>query len=192
MNRDSKFLKSTLIVAAVTITLLIIPLVAMQFSAEVDWSIGDFIIAGFLLFGTGFSYVLLTTKINNGRYKAGIAVGLFAGLFLIWANLAVGIIGSEDNPVNTIYFGVIGIGIVGAVMSRFKSHGLSLTMFTVAFVLFLIAVGVLLYAWTQDADFTTHKIMTYIGAHGFFVMFFFISGVLFRQATQDEASLSKG
>lgn len=191
MNTDSKFLKSTIIVTIITIGLLVIPFVAMQFSTEVDWSIGDFIIAGFLLFGTGFTYVLLTTKVNNGRYKAGIAVGLFAGFLLIWANLAVGIIGSEDNPVNTIYFGVIGIGIVGAVMSRFKSRGLSLTMFAVSLILFLIAVIVLLFAWTQNADFTIRKIMTYSGIHGLFIMLFFISGVLFRQAVQDEADLNK-
>lgn len=191
MNTDNKLLKSTIIVTIITIGLLMIPFVAMQFSTEVDWSIGDFIIAGFLLFGTGFTYVLLTTKVNNGRYKAGIAVGLFAGLFLIWANLAVGIIGSEDNPVNTIYFGVIGIGIVGAVISRFKSRGLSLTMFVISLVLFLIAIIVLLYASTQNADFTIRKIMTYSGAHGLFIMLFFISGVLFRQAAQDEADLNK-
>lgn len=191
MNTDSKFLKSTLIVAVVTILLLMIPLVAMQFSTEVDWNPFDFFVAGFLLFGTGFTYILLTRKAINITYRAGVAVGLFAGLFLIWANLAVGIIGSEDNPVNIIYFGIIGIGIVGAVMSRFNPYGLSLTMFAVSIAFLMIAVVVLFYAGTQGADFTIDKIMTYIGVHGLFIMLFFISGILFRQATQDESSLDK-
>ncbi len=191
MNTDRKFLKSTLIVALATILLLMIPLIAMQFSTEVDWSPFDFFVAGFLLFGTGFTYILLTRKAINKTYRAGVAVGLFAGLFLIWVNLAVGIIGSEDNPVNIIYFGVIGIGIVGAVMSRFKPYGLSLTMFAVSIALLLIAVVVLIYAGTQGADFTVDKIMTYIGVHGLFIMLFFISGILFRQSAQDQASLDK-
>ncbi|MDZ7765809.1 MAG: hypothetical protein U5K00_15550 [Melioribacteraceae bacterium] len=191
MNRESKFLKSTAIVAIVTVLLLMIPLVAMQFSDEVDWNIFDFIVAGFLLFGTGFTYVLLTMKVNNFTYKARVAVGLFAGLFLIWANLAVGIIGSEDNPVNIIYFGVIGIGIVGAVMSRFKSRGLSLTMFAISLILLLIAVVVLIYAWTQNTNFKPDEIMAYIGVHGLFIMLFFISGMLFRQVAQDNVVLNK-
>ena len=32
---------------------LIIPLIAMQFTTEVNWDISDFIIAGLLLYGTG-------------------------------------------------------------------------------------------------------------------------------------------
>ncbi|MCO6473553.1 MAG: hypothetical protein J5I57_07485 [Melioribacteraceae bacterium] len=191
MNTDSKFLKSTIIVAVATILLLLIPLLAMQFSSGVDWSLFDFIVAGFLLFGTGLTYVLLTTKVKNGTYKAGIAFGLFAGLFLIWANLAVGIIGSEDNPVNIIYYGVIGIGILGAVISRFKSRGLSLTMFVIALILLLITAIVLIYAWTQSADFRTNELMAYIGVHGLFIFLFSISGVLFRQAAQDEDGLKK-
>lgn len=189
MITDRALLKSTAIVAFATILLLMIPFFAMLFSSGVDWSLGDFFFAGILLFGTGFTYVLLTRKANTSTYKAGAAVGLFTGLFLIWVNLAVGIIGSEDNPVNMIYFGVIGFGILGAVKSRFKSHGLSITMFVLSFVLFLIAVVVLIYAWIQNADFTTRKIMTYIGAHGLFILLFLISGVLFRQSVQDEAGL---
>ena len=37
-------------VAMATIALLLIPLVAMQFTREVDWTAGDFLVMGVLLF----------------------------------------------------------------------------------------------------------------------------------------------
>lgn len=177
--------------AAATFLLLLIPLIAMQFTNEVNWTIFDFVVAAILLFGTGFTYKLLTSKVKSFTQKAAIIVAIGSSLFLVWTNLAVGIIGSEDNPVNIIYFFVIGIGIAGAVMSRFKSRGLSLTMFAIAIILLLIAFAVLIYAWTQSDDFKTNELMAYIGFHGLFILLFFISGVLFRQAAQDEAGLEK-
>jgi hypothetical protein len=173
------------IVTVVTILLLMIPFVAMQFSSEVDWSLFDFFVTGFLLFGTGFTYVLLTTKTNNGAYKAGVAVGLFAGLFLIWANLAVGIIGSENNPVNLLYFGVIAIGIIGGFVSRFRPRGLSFTLFLMAAVIGLIAVGILIYIFSQNNDFTLIDTIRFLGAHGLFIALFLTSGLLFRRVAKD-------
>jgi hypothetical protein len=43
-----------------------------------------------------------------------------AAFILIWMNLAVGIIGSEDNPANLMYGGVLAVAIVGAFMVRFR------------------------------------------------------------------------
>ena len=39
---------------SVAALLLIVPLIGMQFSKEIKWSLLDFIIAGFLLFTTAF------------------------------------------------------------------------------------------------------------------------------------------
>ncbi len=43
---------------------LIIPLIAMQFTTEVNWDISDFIIAGLLLYGTGIiiDFILAKSK----------------------------------------------------------------------------------------------------------------------------------
>jgi hypothetical protein len=37
----------------------------------------------------------------------GLAVG--TALFLVWSNLAVGLIGSENNPANMMYLGVLAV-----------------------------------------------------------------------------------
>lgn len=74
--------------------ILLIPLVAMLFTEEVNWTLSDFVVAGVLLFGTGFLCELVLRKVTNWNYRIGfIAVILFV-LFLIWVELAVGIFGT--------------------------------------------------------------------------------------------------
>jgi hypothetical protein len=74
--------------------LLCIPLVAMQFTEEVNWTSSDFVIMGILLLGTGLLCELVlrtTTKVWHRVLLCGIILFM---LFLIWAELAVGIFGT--------------------------------------------------------------------------------------------------
>jgi ABC-type Mn2+/Zn2+ transport system permease subunit len=74
--------------------LLLIPLVAMQFTKEVDWSLLDFVVMGVLLLGTGLLCELVLRRVKTtGSRIVLLAVVLFA-FFLIWAELAVGIFGT--------------------------------------------------------------------------------------------------
>lgn len=89
-----KLSKTTIIIYAVTAILLSIPFFVMQFTTEVDWSIFDFIVAGILLFTTAFviDFILKKVKTDSKRFVyIGIALII---LFLIWAELAVGIFGT--------------------------------------------------------------------------------------------------
>ena len=74
--------------------LLLIPFIAMQFSAEVNWSLFDFIVAGILLLGTGLLLELVLRKVKNSRQRIMLCIAILAGLFLVWAELAVGIFGT--------------------------------------------------------------------------------------------------
>jgi len=81
--------KVILWIALATGLILLIPLVAMQFTSEVSWTLFDFVIAGVLLFGTGLTFVLVARKIPKHRVAIGIV--LVIALLYIWAELAVGI-----------------------------------------------------------------------------------------------------
>lgn len=99
MNADAKTTSHTLgrpllWVAVGTVLALLVPLVAMQFTNEVNWALFDFVMAGILLFGTGFTYVLFARKIKSATRRVVIAVLLAGVLLLIWAELAVGIFGT--------------------------------------------------------------------------------------------------
>ena len=74
--------------------LLLIPLIAMQFTTEVDWKLFDFIVMGGLLLGTGLLYELVLRKIKKPSHRIIICGAILVALFLIWAELAVGIFGT--------------------------------------------------------------------------------------------------
>jgi hypothetical protein len=107
-----------LTVAWITATALILltPLVAMQFTEEVNWTVSDFVIAGALLLGSGITYEL-AARIGNIAYQAAVVVALGTGVLTMWVTGAVGIIGSEDNPGNQLYLAVIVVAIAGAIVA---------------------------------------------------------------------------
>lgn len=74
--------------------LLCIPFIAMEFTNEVNWNFFDFLVAGILLFGTGLVLEIILRRIKTKRSKIILSVILFLILFLVWAELAVGIFGS--------------------------------------------------------------------------------------------------
>ncbi len=75
-------------------TLLLLPFIAMQFTREVNWSLSDFVIAGILLFGTGLTIELVLRKIRQTKYRLLLCSIILLALFLVWAELAVGIFGT--------------------------------------------------------------------------------------------------
>ena len=88
---NSSPLKPILSVAAVTVCLLLIPLTAMQFTTEVRWGPGDFLVAGCLLLITGIGIVLVARHVTRPAHRAALIGTLVAALGLVWAELAVGV-----------------------------------------------------------------------------------------------------
>lgn len=78
-------------VALATALLLLVPAIAMQFTREVSWGPGDFVVAGLLLFGAGALGVVGFKHIRSTGFRAALVVGIGLGLALIWAELAVGV-----------------------------------------------------------------------------------------------------
>jgi len=86
--------KRHIIILLISLFLLLIPLIAMQFSDEVNWTTTDFIIAGSLLFGAGLISEIVIRKIKNINYKMGLLGAILIIIILIWIELAVGIFGT--------------------------------------------------------------------------------------------------
>jgi len=91
MTPQNKRLRSILLIAGL---ILLIPLLAMQFTTEVKWSLPDFVIAGFLLFGTGIFIDFTLRKVKKLTFRIVIIATILILLLLIWAELAVGIFGT--------------------------------------------------------------------------------------------------
>jgi hypothetical protein len=76
------------------VLLLLVPLIAMQVTNEVNWSLPDFVVMGILLFGTGLMCELVMRKVKRTSYRLALVGTILIVFLLIWAELAVGIFGT--------------------------------------------------------------------------------------------------
>lgn len=112
--------------------LLLTPLVAMQFSDEVQWTAFDFAVMGATLAAVCGAFELAIRARASTAYRAGAALAVAGNALLQWINLAVGIIGSENNPANLMFLAVPAVGLLGALIGRFRPTGLKRTLIAMA------------------------------------------------------------
>ena len=107
--------------------LLSLPAIAMLFTDEVNWDGTDFIVMGALLAFACGVYEVGARLSGSRAYRAGFALSIVTGFLMVWINLAVGIVGSEDNPVNLLFFAILLVGAIAAPLGRFTPRNIALT-----------------------------------------------------------------
>lgn len=185
MKTQKKLSQSILIVAIITTAILMVPLVAMQFTPEVDWSALDFALMGVLIFGTGLAFVLITRGGANIIFRAGAGLTLGATLLMIWANLGVGLIGSGPNAGNLLYIVVLIAGFAFALRSGFTPRGMQRATYAMAVALALHACIALI---TGMQNYPGSSVAEILGVNGFFAALFVVAGLLFNAAQKPAAA----
>ena len=168
--------------------LLMLPLLAMQVTEHVQWDLADFVVAGALLVGTGVMYELAARKAANTAYRAAVGIALAGALILVWLNLAVGLIGTEDDRANLMYVGVLAVGIIGAALARFRPHGMARALFATALAQALVGVIALIYGLGAPVS----GALELLALNGFFVALFVGSALSFRYAAREHTPTSAG
>jgi hypothetical protein len=129
-----------------------------------------------------------STMLARNAYRFAVGVALAAAFVLVWLSLGVGIIGADGDPANTMYFGVLAVGIVGAIVARFRPHGMARALFATALAQALVAVIVLIFGlglpWSPPLEI--------LALNGFFVALFVGSGLLFRHAGRERTPAGAG
>ncbi len=159
--------------------MLLLALVAKQFIGEVNW-VGNLAQTGALIIGVGVGVELASRKTGEAAYRAAIGLALGSALLLGWVNGAVGIIGSEDNDANLMYFGVLAVGAIGAIIARFKPRGMARVLFATALAQTLVAVIALVGRLGSPYS----GPLEIVSINGFFVALFVGSAVLFWKAAR--------
>jgi hypothetical protein len=154
----------------------------MQVADEVVWDLADFAFAGALVVGVGVTYELAARMTGNSAYRAAVGVALAAAFILVWLSLGVGIIGRDGDPANLMYFGVLAVGIIGALIARFRPRGMAHALFATALAQTSVAVIALIaglgYPWSGPLELSV--------LNGFFVVLWLISAWLFRKAAREQ------
>lgn len=160
--------------------LMLLPAVAMQLTREVDWTVGDFIFMGVMLSATCGTYELVTRMTRNTAYRAAVGIAIVTALLTIVVNGAVGMLGSEDNPDNLLFGGVLAVALIGAVVARFRPRGMALAMGAAALAQAAMAVYALVGGY---AEVVLHV--------GLFVIPWLLSAWLFRKAARQRAVVGR-
>lgn len=117
---------------------------------------------------------------KNAAYRSASGIALAAALLLVWLSLGVGIIGADGDPANLMYFGVLAVGIIGAVIARFQPYGMARALFAMAIAQALVTIVALAAGlglpWSGPAEI--------LGLNGFFVVLFIGSAWLFRASNE--------
>lgn len=176
MSKDNNLYSKLIIWFFIILFILLVILVMNQFVKGMTWGLEDFLVAGGLLFGVTIVYEMLNQKKQLVNYKKALSIALGTNLVLIWSNLAVGIIGSENNPVNLIYFSIPIIFLSGAIISNFKASGLAKTLNIMAIVQISIPLGALIINHPQV---NILGILLVLGLNFLFAFSFWFSASLF-------------
>ena len=76
------------------VAILIAPLIAMQFTGEVQWTPFDFAVATVLLGATALAIELAIRAIGRPTWCVAAVLAILIALVLLWAELAVGVFGT--------------------------------------------------------------------------------------------------
>lgn len=160
-------------------SLLLLPLIAMRFTPEVNWTASDFIVWGIMLGTVGGLFELAVRLSPLPSYRIGFGLALLGAFLVTWVNLAVGIVGSENNPANQLFFLALLVGIIGAGIVRLRASGMTYAMFATAAAL---SVAFVIAQMGPRDELFVPASREALGT-GLLVLLFIGSGLLFRRAS---------
>lgn len=118
---------------------------------------------------------------NNTAYRAAAGVALAAALLLMFFNVAVGVIGPEDDDANVLGFAVLAVAVIGVMVARFQPTGMARALLVTALAHASVAVIALTAGFGDTMPDWQRKIVV---LSGFFIALWLLSAWLFRKAAR--------
>ena len=165
----------------IPVLLLILPAVAMQFTPEVNWSVGDFIFAAIIFGLIGAIIELAVARSSSWAYRGAVGLAVASAFLHVWITGAVGIIGSENNPGNLLYLGVVAIAAFGSILALGRAALMAWVMAAAAVAEVLVPV----IAYAGLADPVGDVLAPEVFATGVvFTLMWLLAAALFRKAAR--------
>jgi hypothetical protein len=121
---------------------------------------------------------------HKTAYRSALGLAIGTALFLLWSMAALGVIGEEGDRADLMYFGVLAVGIIGALLARFRPHGMARALVATALAQGLVAVIALIAGKHQSPISSVWEIL---GLNGMFAALFITSAWLFRRAARQQS-----
>ena len=147
--------------------LLLVPLVVMQFTDDVvNWTAGDFVFAGALLFGSLGAYEVVVRRTRDAVHRAGVVLAIAATVLLLWGHGALYI---TDSAADGKYYWAAALGIIGVVAALFRPGVGAGAMIAAALTMVLVTVSALVAGMVPNSYASTVEV---VGITGFYVALF--------------------
>lgn len=162
-------------------TLMVLPLIAMQFTDDVDWTGFDFAFFAGMLLAVAIPLEIVARRSISVNYVLATGVALLAAFLMVLVNGAVGIIGDESNPANLMYFAVLAIGVSGAIVTKGQPPAMVRVMLVTAMATVLVGAIAIMGGMAGGA-------MEVVAVSAFFVIQWIVAALLFRRSAQEGCS----
>jgi hypothetical protein len=169
---------------ALAAALLLVPAVAMRVPGSgVDWTASDFVVMGALLAFACGAWELASRMTGNAMARAGFAVAVLGGFLMVWANLAVGLVGDGGNPANLMFMAVPLFAIAASLLARGRAPAMVRAMLATAGTEIAVGVVAALGGWGLPHD----GALRVAAITAFFVAPWLLSAALFHLAARRAA-----
>ncbi len=112
-------------------------------------------------------------KMNiNNAYRGAVGIAVAAALLIAWMH---GALATEDDSPGLIFFGVLVVGIIGAIIARFRAQGMARALFATALAQAVVAV-IAIISWGQYFEILI--------LNGFLIALWIGSALLFLKAAR--------
>lgn len=105
------------------------------------WTASDFVIMGIMLGSVGLGIEFLVRRSGSYAFRLGSVAAVLTAFMTVWANLAVGMIGSEDNPYNLYFMAIPVVVFLASGLVRFRAAPTAWIMAAAAGVQLVLALG---------------------------------------------------
>jgi hypothetical protein len=165
---------------SIPVLLLLVPL-----ATGAPWTPSDYVVAGVLFTIVGLGIELAVRLSNDIVYRVAAAVAVVTGFLLVWVNIAVGFLGDEENPANLMFFGLLGLTLIGALAVRFRASGLARLLVATTVGQVLIGVAALTLGLGASGD---RGVYEAVMGTSMFTVLWLASAWLFARAARREAA----
>jgi hypothetical protein len=165
---------------SIPVLLLLVPL-----ATGAPWTPSDYVVAGVLFAIVGLGIELAVRLSNDIVYRVAAAVAVVTGFLLVWVNIAVGFLGDEENPANLMFFGLLGLTLIGALVVRFRASGLARLLVATAVGQVLIGVAAVAFGLGASGD---RGVYEAVMGTSMFTVLWLASAWLFARAARREAA----
>lgn len=161
----------------------LLPVVGQFTIDDFQWGPGDFVIFAVMLAVLCSLYEIAAWISDTITYRVAAGIVLLSSFALVFINLAVGIIGSEDHPANMMYFAVVLAGFLAALFVRFSAIGMVWVMTGMASAQVVVAIIGASVQWASP-DFDRNMPLGTLVVSGAFALVWLAAAALFHAAAK--------